>query len=91
MDDDQRAELRAAQERLASVSVLLRARRRLEDVARLTVTSTSDEELIAQLSQLLGCTEDQARHVMSTPLRMYRRGDSLEGEVAELEIYLGIS
>lgn len=82
MDDEQR---RITQERLASVKVLLAARNQLEGVARLAASAPSVDALIVQLRNLLECSDSQARHVISTPLRMYQRGQELELEARELE------
>jgi hypothetical protein len=80
------AEERARElDRLERLRALVAARNRIEEVARAVVAASSDEDAADRVRRLLGCSEIAARHVISTPLRMYRRGDELDREIAELE------
>ncbi|MCI4658282.1 hypothetical protein [Cryobacterium zhongshanensis] len=74
-------------DRLERLRALLAARNRIEEVARAVVEASSDEDAADRVRRLLGCSEIAARHVISTPLRMYRRGEELKREIAEVEQY----
>ena len=84
MNAEERARER---DRLERLRALLAARNRIEDVAREVVAASSDEDAADRVRRLLGCSEIAAHHVISTPLRMYRRGDALEREIADIEQY----
>jgi len=84
MNAEERARER---DRLERLRALLAARNRIEDVAREVVAASSDEDAADRVRHLLGCSEIAAHHVISTPLRMYRRGDALEREIADFEQY----
>ncbi|WP_323503543.1 hypothetical protein [Cryobacterium sp. RTS3] len=82
------AEERARQlDRLERLRALLAARNRIEEVARAVVEASSDADAADRVRRLLGCSEIAAHHVISTPLRMYRRGEELKREIAEVEQY----
>jgi hypothetical protein len=72
-------------DRLERLRALLAARTRIEEVARAVVAASSDDDAMDRVRGLLGCSEIAARHVISTPLRTYRRGDELAREIAEIE------
>ena len=75
-------------ERLGHLRALLAARDRIEEVARAVVDASSDDDAVIYLSRLLNCSDAAALHVISTPLRMFRRGEGLAREIGELEAYL---
>ncbi|MEB0004673.1 hypothetical protein QN357_17250 [Cryobacterium sp. RTC2.1] len=81
-------ELAREVDRLERLRTLLAARNRIEEVSRAVVAAPSDDDAAERVRRLLGCSEIAARHVISTPLRMYRRGDALAREIADLEEYL---
>jgi hypothetical protein len=55
------------------------------------VNAASDDDAVNDLRRILGYSDTAAHHVISTPLRMYRRGEDLERETGELEDYLRLS
>ena len=75
-------------ERLGHLRALLAARDRIEEIARAVVDASSDDDAVIHLSGLLSCSDAAARHVISTPLRMFRRGEGLDREIRELEAHL---
>ena len=74
--------------RLERLRALLAARNQTENVSRIVVDAASDDEAIVSLKHLLGCSDAAAGHVISTALRMYRRGEFLQVEIRELEAWL---
>jgi hypothetical protein len=83
MDTEERCRL---SERLDQLRAQSSARAQIETVARIVVDAPSEGHAISQIRALLGCSEVAARHVIMSPLSMYRRRvpDRLELEVAEL-------
>ncbi|MFT2815799.1 hypothetical protein [Leifsonia sp. A12D58] len=75
-------------QQLSHLRTLLDARNRIKEVAQIVVDSPSDDEAAANVQHLLHCSDTAARHVISTPLRMYRRGEELALEITELELAL---
>lgn len=74
--------------RLERLRALLEARNQIENVAHVVVNAASDDEAVVSLKDLLGCSDAAAGHIISTPLRMFRRGELLQGEIGELEALL---
>jgi len=89
MDTEERRRL---SERLDQLRAQSSARAQLETVARIVVNAPSEEHAITQIRALLDCSEVAARHVMMSPLSMYRRRapDLLELEIAELVATLAL-
>ena len=75
-------------ERLGHLRALLAARDRIEEVARVVVDASSDDDAVIDLSRLQSCSDAAARQVVSTPLRVFRGGEGLVREIGELEAYL---
>ena len=70
--------------RLGTMSALLAARGRLDELTDAVLTAASDDEAVARIAAVLGCDVDDAGLVGRTGLLRFRSAERLEAEVAAL-------